>query len=48
MTQEGALLNERGLQIAEQIKGAEAQRAAFTRERDLIGEELADQERVFF
>ena len=43
-TQEVALLKARGSQVAVQIKGTEAQRLTLTRQRDLVGEELADEQ----
>lgn len=43
LAREEALLKERGLQIEEQIIGAEAQREALIRQQELIAEELADE-----
>ena len=43
LAREEALLNERGLQIEEQIIGAEAQREALTRQQELIDDELVDE-----
>ena len=44
LTQEVALLKARGSKVAEQIKGTKAQRLALTRQRDLVGDELADEQ----
>lgn len=43
LAREEALLKERGLQIEDQIIGAEAQREALIRQQELIAEELTDE-----
>lgn len=43
LAREVALLNEKTLQIEEQIRGSEAQRDAISQQRALISEELADE-----